>query len=616
MNRSTKSRSWGFLAGAALCIVACTDGADPSPTVVADAAVHTASDAAVGTTKASANAAPVDYPAAWDVTIIAPGRPVPDNYDFGHRTTLLTKGTTYMPQTLPLPCDISWERDVPVTLRDGVVIYVDVLRPPGATTKLPALLGWSPYGKSLPMAGPMSVPPEWFSGIGKFEGPDAAFWVCHGYAVVNADARGAFKSGGQMHSFGLVDSGDGYDTIEWIAAQDWSNGKVGMHGASWLSIAEWFIAATRPPHLKAIAPWNGQSDLYRNSICQGGIPDTAFSSAVGQMLVSPNGLEDTVGMLTKNPLITDYWIDKRAKVENITVPAYVGADIATALHTAGTLDAFRRLGSAEKWLRVNDVNEWYDQYTPENVQDLQRFFDHYLKGSDNGWEQTPQVRVSVMDPGTSGVEKPNTPYSSWPLAETTYQKLYLDGSNGSLSSAAPTAAASASYAATTGQTTFTITFKQDTQIVGHSMARLYVEVQDADDMDLFLLIEKLDADGTALVPSTVAAMYFPIPPPGVPGRLRASMRALDKEKSTDFLPVHAFNAPQKLTPGQVVPVDIAIMPTAMRWHAGQQLKLTIAGTFVKGPSLPLPTLNAGTHVVHTGGEQASYLQLPVVPFTP
>ena len=58
------------------------------------------------------------------------------------------------------------------------------------------------------------------------------------------------------------------------------------------------------------------------------------------------------------------------------------------------------------------------------------------------------------------------------------------------------------------------------------------------------------------------------------------------------------------------------MPTAMRWHAGQQLKLTIAGTFVKGASLPLPTLNAGTHVVHTGAEHASYIQVPVVPWTP
>jgi predicted acyl esterase len=134
-------------------------------------------------------------------------------------------------------------------------------------------------------------------------------------------------------------------------------------------------------------------------------------------------------------------------------------------------------------------------------------------------------------------------------------------------------------------------------------------------MDLFVLIEKLDADGTPLVPSELAAKYFPAPPPGVPGRLRVSMRELASDKSTDYLPVHAFDAPQKLSPGEIVAVDIAMMPTAMRWHAGQQLKLTVAGTYLKGSGLPLTTLNQGTHVVHTGAEHASFLQLPSVPWT-
>jgi predicted acyl esterase len=389
-----------------------------------------------------------------------------------------------------------------------------------------------------------------------------------------------------------------------------------MHGASWLAIVEWFIAATNPPHLKAIAPWNGQSDLYRNSIALGGIPDTAFSSAVGNTLVCPNGLEDTVAMTNGNPLFNGYWADKRAKVEDITAAAYVGADIATALHTAGTLDAFRRLGSREKWLRVNNTHEWYDQYTPENERDLLRFFDHFLKGTDNGWEQTPRVRVSPMDPGTGGTERPNTPYDSWPVPGTNHQKLYLAASGSSLSTKAPSTAERVSYPATKGSASFTVRFTEDTQIVGHLLARLYVEAVDADDMDLFVLVEKLDSDGTPLVPSQIATTYFPVPPPGAPGRQRVSLRALDAESSREDQPVHAFNAPQKLAPGEVVPVDIAIMPTAMRWHAGQQLKLTIAGAPVKGPNLPLKTLNVGTHVVHTGAERASYLQVPVVPWTP
>jgi predicted acyl esterase len=616
MNCSTKSRSWVALTSASLWLAACADDADrkdlrPEPDAAADASADSGADEEAGT-----NDAPTSYPAAWDTSYVTPGLPVPDGYEFGQRTTTLTAGTTHGMQKLALPCDVSWERDVPVTLRDGVVIYVDILRPPGATAKLPTLLAWSPYGKTMPSAGPTSVPPEWFSGIAKFEGPDAAFWVCRGYAIVNADVRGAYKSGGQMHTFGMVDSGDGYDTIEWIAKQDWSNGNVGMHGASWLAIAEWFIAATRPPHLKAIAPWNGQSDLYRNSIALGGIPDPAFSRAVGSMLICPNGLEDTVTMLSRFPLLNDYWIDKRAKVEDIVAPAYVGADIATALHTAGTLDAFRRLGSKEKWLRVNTTNEWYDQYTASNQEDLLRFFDHYLKGSDNGWEQTPRVRVSIMDPGSGGAEKTNTPYTSWPLPDTSYQKLFLNASNASLAREAPASTASVSYEATSGETSFTIRFTEDTQIVGHLMARLYLEAQGADDIDVFALVEKLDADGAPLLPSQLAALYFPRPPPGAPGRQRVSLRQLDPKLSSADLPVHAFTTPQKLSAGEVVAVDVTIMPTALRFHAGQQLKLTIAGTFLKGGGLPLMTINQGMHVVHSGGERASYLQLPVVPWTP
>jgi predicted acyl esterase len=221
-----------------------------------------------------------------------------------------------------------------------------------------------------------------------------------------------------------------------------------------------------------------------------------------------------------------------------------------------------------------------------------------------------------MDPGGDGQEKINTPYDAWPLPDTDYQKLYLDAKDASLSTKTPSAAGQASYDAASGQTSFTLRFSEDTQVVGHPLARLFVEAQGADDMDVFVLIEKLDRDGTPLVPSELAATYFPKPPPGVPGRLRASMRALDDDKSSDFLPVHAFKAPQKLADAEVVQLDIALMPTAMRWHAGQQLKLTIAGSYVKGPGLPLPTLNQGKHVVHTGSDHASYVQLPVVAWTP
>lgn len=598
-----------------------TDASPDSPERDAAAQDGGERDAATPDATSAANgreAAPSAYPQAWEVAFVD-ASPLPEDYEFGRQSSTLKKGETFGDQTLALPCDIAWERDIPVTLRDGTVVYVDVLSPPEASdagTKLPAIMAWSPYGKTLPTASPTTVPPDWFSGIAKFEGPDAAFWVCHGYAIVDVDVRGAYKSEGKVQIFGMVDAADGYDVIEWIARQSWSNGNVGMHGASWLAIAQWNIAATQPPHLKAIAPWNGQSDLFRNSLMQGGIPDTAFSSMVGGILVSEQGVESTVEMLDRYPLWSDYWADKRPKVEDIVAAAYVGADVASALHTAGSFDGFRRLGSKNKWLRANDTNEWHDEYTRDNEDDLLRFFDRYLKELDNDWEQTPRVRISVMDPGDEGESKINTPYEAWPVADTEYRKLYLDGESHALSAKSPKAARQVSYDAEHGQTSFSLEFKEDTQLVGHGLARLYMEADGADDMDIFVLIEKLDRDGTALVPSELAAMYFPKPPPGIPGRLRASMRKLDEAASTDYLPVYAMDTPQKLKAGQVVALDIALMPSAMRWHAGQTLKLTIAGSDIKGSGLPLPTLNKGMHIVHTGADHASYIQVPVVAFTP
>ena len=108
------------------------------------------------------------------------------------------------PRFLPLPVDIVFEKDVAVTLRDGVTIYVDILRPPGAE-KVPVVVAWSPYGKSRGNAprytdlfGLLGMDTSTLSGLMKFEGPDPAFWCAHGYAVCNPDPRGCFNSEGDI----------------------------------------------------------------------------------------------------------------------------------------------------------------------------------------------------------------------------------------------------------------------------------------------------------------------------------------------------------------------------------------------------------------------------------
>jgi predicted acyl esterase len=568
---------------------------------------------------------PSAYPPSWHV-VFAAAAPLPAGYAFGYQTKILQKGSVFPPAAMPLPCDIRWDRDVPVRLRDGVTIYTDVLRPVGGG-KAPAIVAWSPYGKTIPQTDVQSgVDPKEVTGLSKSEGPDAGFWVCHGYAVVDPDVRGAGKSQGDIHAWGGVDGEDGYDVIEWIARQPWSTGKVALHGTSWLAMAQWFIAQTHPPHLTAIAPWNGISDVYRQNMMFGGIPDVGFLAGAFGHLAGPARVERPDLMAQAHPLMDAYWRDKAAKLESITVPTYAVTDVVTDLHRMGTFEGYRRLGSKDKWLRVDNRQEWTDQYDPANEADLLKFFDYFLRGADNGWLNTPKVRMAVLDPG--GEDRLNVPYANWPLEQTHYERLYL-GADRHLQSTPAATAVQVSYPAATGESVFTHRFASDTQMTGYLKAHLWVEAKDANEADLFVLVEKLDKDGKLLVPDAVSArQYFPIPPAGAHGRLRVSLRKLDPRLSTDFIPIQSFDQLQMLHPGEIVPVDIAIMPASETFHAGEQLRLTIAGHEFAAPPggappsgllafmhplPPVPTKNAGVHVIHGGGDHQSFLQIPVIP---
>jgi len=577
-----------------------------------------------GSAPASPNR-PNTYPSSWSVAFGAAQR-LPATYAFGRHPKIFKRGSVFPPAAMPLACDIRFDRDVPVTLRDGVTIYTDVLRPVGGG-KVPAIVAWSPYGKTIPQLDVQSgVNPKEVTGLSKSEGPDAGYWVCHGYAVVDPDSRGAGKSHGDIYAWGRVDAQDGYDVIEWTARQPWSTGKVALNGTSWLAMEQWYIAATRPPHLTAIAPWNGISDVYRQNMMFGGIPNLGFLAGVFAHLDGPARIERPDEMAASHAFLDAYWRDKAANLESVTVPAYAVTDVVTDLHRMGTFEGYRRLGSAQKWLRVDNRQEWADQYDPVNEADLLKFYDYFMRGADNGWQKTPKVRMAVLDPG--GKDRLNVPYTSWPLEQTRYERLYL-GANQHLQTKPAAAAVESSYPATTGESVFTYRFARETQLTGYLKAHLWVEAKGADEADVFVLVEKLDKHGELLVPDQASArQYFPIPPAGAHGRLRASLRKLDPKLSTQFLPIQSFDQPENLHPGDIVLLDIAIMPASELFHAGEQLRLTIAGhefssppggappsgllAFLK-PIPPVATKNAGVHVIHAGGDHQSFLQVPVIP---
>jgi len=540
------------------------------------------------------------------------------------------------------------ERDVTVPMRDGVNIYTDIFRPENVAAgarALPAIIAWSPYGKHQTGPGgfdrfsnrtcvPEGVPGKWT----KFEAPDPEYWCRHGYAVVNPDARGSWMSEGDLVTIGSCDAGscdagscdagggeaaDIHDLVEWLAAQPWCNGKVALSGNSWLAQCQWYAAATRPPHLAAIAPWEGWSDLYRENVAPGGITTAPgnWIDFVWDGLHSRTRVEDCPGMVSKYPAWNDYWEGKRAKHELTQCPAYVVASWNSRLHSRGSFEGFKQLGSQDKWLRIHDGWEWPDYYDPANVEDLRRFFDHFLKGIDNGWEKTPRVRVAIMDRAITAPTNAYRAENEWPIARTRHEPLYLDAASGHMSPAVVASETSLAYNATQGQAAFDYRFDRDTELTGHMSLRLWVEARGDedkgnDDMDLFVVAQKLDPDGRR-VPYTVYGVNWVAEP--ARGFLRASHRELDTARSRPGQPWHTHRREQLLKPGEIVPVDIEFWPMGCLWHAGETLRILIAGhpilhvgNPVTGESL-VSARNKGEHILWSGGRYDAHLLIPSTP---
>lgn len=505
------------------------------------------------------------------------------------------------------------EQDVPVKMRDGVTIYCDIYRPANTTEKVPAIISWSWFGKR-PGEGMsewqiMGVPPHTVSKLAKFESPDPAYWCYQGYAVANVDVRGAGHSEGDVHMFTHQDREDGYDFVEWLAAQHWCSGKIGMSGNSGVAMHQWGIAAEQPPHLECIAPWECTTDLYRESLFEGGIPALSFNEFIAAQVTGTGGVDDQVAMARKYPLMNGYWEDKIPDFSKVRIPVYQTAGF-SHFHLMGSVKAFRKAKSRRKWLRMHRDFEWPDTYTPENLEDLKRFYDRYLKGIHNGWEMTPKVRVDIMDAYDCDYQVRRAE-KAFPLDRTVYTKYYLDAEKMTMQDIPVNTESKVTYDPENEEAVFDMTFTEDTELTGYMYLHLYVEADGHDDMDLFVNIQKADADGNWIPWNTLDE-----PHPGAWGKLRVSARELDEKLSTKYNPVLKHKTVQKLSAGEIVPVDIAIVPSARIWHKGEKLRIQIAGRYIReGWFEPLAwdTDNKGKHIIHTGGQYESFIQVPVIP---
>ena len=531
-------------------------------------------------------------------------------------TFVIPKGTVKAEGYRPTAVDMLVTRDQPVKLRDGTTIYVDIFRPTCEKAKSPVVLAWTPYGKIDPpnnyslYANRAWMDMDQSCGFDTFEGPEPDYWVNFGYVVAVADSRGSTHSEGSMRYLGYGEGVDIYDCIEWLGVQDWSNGKVAMVGNSWLAICQYFAADLKPPHLAAIAPWEGYSDIYRDVVCRGGIPGAEFLNAVNKTLRLPEGIESIPMMLEKYPFINEYWAnEKRAKFTPIEIPAYFAASYSSCVHPYGTLRAYCKVSSKQKWLRIHNTQEWPDQQTPKYRDDLRDFFDYFLKGEQNGWpEKTAKVRVSLLD--AFGPDICDREEKDFPMPQTENRKLYIQDAK-TLSYEKPAVEIKATYDVgqdKDGSIRFTFTMDEDVDICGYCTAHLFVSTDKGSDMDLFMYVYKSDSLDVENFPLMLGVDFM-----GAEARLRVSHRKVICRDLFDWQ--HEHKTEELLTPGEVYEIETVFWPTGTTIRKGEHLVFVVSAKELQLFEFPTPRLktrNEGNHTIHAGGKYDSYITIPVI----
>lgn len=545
--------------------------------------------------------------------------------------------------------DIHCAYDVEIPMQEGFTLTCNVFsskRARATGEERPVIMCAHPYdnGKT-PARGrtPLGGPPlqyrlipqaggtPTFSTLTSWESPDPNFWVPAGYTVVNMNLPGYATSGGPASVISQHQGKCFREAIAWVGAQPWCDGNVGLNGVSYLSISQCLAAGAPkdelPTALKCISPWEGVTDVYHDLACGGGVADRAFlnfwwhtevKEPLNTSLETFLETEDAIPpeILDKHPFYDDYWVNKTARLEEITVPLLVcGSFSDHELHTMGSFRVFEKARSERKWVYTHRTGKWTSYYAPD-VQALTKdFMDHFLKGADNQFKDLPPVRLEVRtDRDTVHQVRWE---ADWPLPATEYRPLYLD--TGRLGATPGVAASETAYSATTGSAKFDYVFEQDTELSGYMRLRLWVEVRpetpggaQPDDMILCVYVDKLGRDGAPMrFNGSVGTQNDPM----TRGYIRVSRRALNKAASKPWLPVFKGDTHEPLSAGESAAVDIPLRPSSTFFRAGEGLQLFISPKDVfKAPIFGKDTdLNEGLHVLHHGGDYDAHLLVPMIP---
>lgn len=522
----------------------------------------------------------------------------------------------------PLPADIIVDHKVRIPLRDGVSLAASLYRPAtGEPTAV--IIAISPYGK------------ENFQGIGvfanvpnshighieisdsvSFEAPDPGFWVPNGYAVLQVDVRGQGVSEGDTEPLGPTEQADYCEIIEWAAKQPWSSGSVGLLGVSYLAITQWAVAQHRPPALKAIVPWEAFTDQYLQAY-PGGIPEVGMWKFVLNDFILPNH-NPACGIKmpppgyspADHPLRNGYWDAQRIRIEDVDVPVLLCASFSDqGLHSKDSFDNFELVSHDQKWMFSHRRPKW-DAFYSEEARNWQlSFFDQFLKERTGAFESFPRIRFDVHESRNTYTVRTS---DAWPPHDSVPTVFYLNASDETLGLQPSAAESYIEYDAASGSAHFDLKVTADMIAVGHSKLKLWIEVMDGDDADLFACVQKIDREGNHVYfygfggtnPNDVVSR----------GWLRASHRELDNAASRPDKPVHTHRREQKLHKKEIVPVEIELLPAATQFREGETLRVLVQGRAILPDAvlLEFKPFEVGTIRIWTGGEYNSQILTNVI----
>jgi predicted acyl esterase len=566
------------------------------------------------------------------------------------------------------------QTDVRIPLRDGSYVCADIFRP-ADEGDYPVIMSKGFYGKAFyhecVCNGEDALAKEvledrYFSGnpdglqYENHESVDSAVWVPEGYICIRVDPRGVGLSPGIQQPFSRQEAEDYYDAIEWAGTQSWSNGHVGLWGMSYLAMTQHNVASLQPPHLKAMIAQGTDADIYNEALYGGGIFGEGFWNWWWKAWTAGNSCgerreTDWMARVHATPFNDPAAygphgsIFMRPELDKATAPVWiVGPQAGAVIHQLGSSETFiHSTGATAK--RFDFTDAWFaGSYDGATIADHRRWFDHWLKGADNGVTDEAPVRIQLRtgDGSYSLVEE-----AEWPVARTHYRRWYLDASLSDwqgdgrrtdlrrIMQEPPVVGASASYDAaielgqpmlspmgpvggpprwSTGISFVSEAMTEDMALIGYMKAGLWVS-STSRDMDIFVSLRVLDEVGREIRYDAAAHPAHPLfAAPVGHGLLKASHRAIDAVRSTEYWPVHTHSEADHspLDAGEIVQVEVGLNPSSALIRKGCRLQVDIQPYAPDGAPTRAydESYHAGaTNTVHTGPDFPCFIQLPIVP---